>query len=360
MPKIIINEQEEISLAAFDVTENTVLIPMLYARDYVIDSEGNVEYTEVDAPASRLFTSAKVFRSVMGSHYISVDRQGNPDKSYVMAYELLLQGLNVVIKPIAFDNAAYTDNVLGLDEVYKILENAISVEGILDEFKNRNIFNLKFITTGAYANCGTIYVETIIDEETGEEREVEVKSTMYTIIRKLASDRGDALALIEYKEYFENEEELFDAINNTSTDSYDDLYAAAFFPWCNFTTSALAQELEFTMPACFAYLMAYANSVKFNANWFAAGGVNRGLIPNLIRPNFNVGESLMHVLQGDDVEGYNSLNLCVNPIYNAGVYGYKIWGNRVFNKLDGSLADRYMNFLNVRMLLCDIKKQIYH
>lgn len=32
MPIIKITEQEELSFAAFDVTENTVLIPMLYTR----------------------------------------------------------------------------------------------------------------------------------------------------------------------------------------------------------------------------------------------------------------------------------------------------------------------------------------
>lgn len=67
----------------------------------------------------------------------------------------------------------------------------------------------------------------------------------------------------------------------------------------------------------------------------------------------------MHTLQGDNELG-ETLKIMVNPIYNAGTYGYRIWGNRVVSKTSISQSDRYMNFLNVRMLLCDIKKQIFH
>ena len=82
---------------------------------------------------------------------------------------------------------------------------------------------------------------------------------------------------------------------------------------------------EYNMPASFAYLKAYANSVSKNANWFAASGVMRGEIPNLITPSFEVGESLMHVLQGDlPYDGSSYLSLRINPIYNAGTYGYRI------------------------------------
>ena len=34
MPRIDITEQEEATLTAFDITENVVLIPILYARNY--------------------------------------------------------------------------------------------------------------------------------------------------------------------------------------------------------------------------------------------------------------------------------------------------------------------------------------
>lgn len=60
MPNIKIREQEAVQLAAFDITENTVLVPMLYARSYDTTSEGDVVYSVT--PESKLFTSADYFR----------------------------------------------------------------------------------------------------------------------------------------------------------------------------------------------------------------------------------------------------------------------------------------------------------
>ena len=350
MPFININEVEEQSFAAFDVTENTVLIPMLYARDVIKDSEGNEQYAETDVPASKLYTSAKNLIADLRGHFVTVN--GEYDRSYVMAYELLLQGLNVVIKPIKYDNRLIGKEIEE-DKAYELLENAIIEENVLDEFESRNIFNIKFITTGGYANCMKEYY-------VSNEDELEPKlATSYVKLRELAEARGDAIALIEYGDFFESEEKLFNTINNTAGDVNGDYFSAAFFPWVHMTSTATGSTSQVLMPACFAYLMAYANSVRDNANWFAAAGVNRGIIPNLIKPSFEVGEALMHVLQGD--EGDLTLSsFVINPIYNAGTYGYKIWGNRVFSKNDTSYEDRYINFLNVRVLMCDIKKQIYH
>ena len=258
----------------------------------------------------------------------------------------------MVIKPLLYENATVGTD-LSEDEAYNLVEGCIN-NGDLDEFKNRNLFNIKFITTGGYANCGKTYEVTVDDEVTSK------TTTSYTAIRELAEARGDAIALIEFKDFVEDETELFYMIQEQYTpDGTGDLYSAAFFPWFNFTTIANNTQSTVLMPASFGYLMAYAESVKSNANWFAAAGTVRGYIPGLVKPSFDVGEALMHTLQGDEEAG-QQLNIMINPIYNAGTYGYRIWGNRVVNKTSSVLADRYMNFLNVRMLLCDIKKQIYH
>ena len=119
------------------------------------------------------------------------------------------------------------------------------------------------------------------------------------------------------------------------------------------------------MPAGFAYLMAYAYSIQTNASWWAAAGVMRGQIPQMVRPLFEIGDSLMHLLQGKDSnDDTNAIfrTIRLNPIMNTGSYGYRIWGNRMaapFKDLAGVYKTMYSEFLNVRMLLCDIKKQIY-
>lgn len=350
MPVIKISEQESTTFASFDATENAVLIPMLYARDYIIDSEGKVIYVENDDKGI-VYHSSQTFRQEMIDHKVYIDAEGSYDKSFVMAYELLLQGLTVVIKPIFFDNALYSQvgadgnriTVVDLETAYEIIEKAIVEDNILKEFEDRNLYNIKFISSGGYTNCST---------------QDHLDLTMCTVLKELAEARGDAIALVEYDQSFSDEESIIAAVNNSG--SANNMFAVGCLPWYIATTTATGSSVEMEMPACFGYLMAYANSVKFNSNWFAAAGVVRGYIPNFVSPSYEVGEALMHLLQCDEEAEGTKPDYVVNPIYNAGSYGYRIWGNRVLGGNDTILEDRFMNFLNVRILLCDIKKQIYH
>lgn len=402
MPVINIREQEEVSFTAFDATENVVLIPILYARDYDWipanpdnpDVPGFAKYKELQVP-SKKYTSYqefvsdfkaydeetkdfKFYRFIQHTENTEDLRTGKEiwgeiDRSYIMAYQLLLQGLSVVIKPLLFDNASFdkeeedsegikkkvkgTNTVVPLDEAYKIVNSCIlntytsnnendntdytKVNGI-EEFKDRNIFNIKFITSGGYANTGN-YTEGI-------------DLNSFDALNTVASLRGDAIALAEFRPLFIDQEDVLNELRNFYGN--ENYYAAAFFPWCDCRVTAINETKTYDMPASYCYLSAYANSVRSNANWFAAAGVSRGSVPGLVKPLFEVGEALMHILQGDPENNSTyRLNACINPIYNAGTYGYRIWGNRVIAE---RLKDLFMNFLNVRVLLCDIKKQIYH
>lgn len=77
MPIIDIYENEEISLAAFDATENCVLIPMLYPRDYTVDEEGKVQYNENANIPGKRYTSALKFRDdfISAQKVVTVDNQ---------------------------------------------------------------------------------------------------------------------------------------------------------------------------------------------------------------------------------------------------------------------------------------------
>lgn len=358
MPNIRISEQESSSIRAFDVTENTVLVPILYARTLVMESGARV-YTESANVPAKLFSSATAYASAFDSHvcYTAYDSDKNvltKDKTNAFIYDLLLAGLNVVVKPITFDNAAdqyHTDSALDVniniateETILELLEKAFE-DGALEEFKDRNLFNIKFITSGAYPNKGKV--------SSDDDAKI---LTMDKVMVDVAEERGDAIALVELRESFTSKEELLSELSTMSADT-GYMYASCFFPWCTMTTNAG----NVTMPACFAYLKAYASSVKQNANWFAASGVSRGQVPDLVTPSFDIGESLMHILQGD--VAYNNsvyLDIRVNPIYNAGTYGYRIWGNRTAWGSSSSNELKYQEFLNVRILLCDIKKQTFH
>ena len=350
MPVIKISEYENASFAAFDASENVALIPMLYYRSY----EGtypDVTYESYDDKGIK-YTSFKQFKEDMGDHYLMVDNE--IDKSYIMAYELLLQGMAVVIKPILFDNAAYDvvdsegtiieSRTISLENAYNILEDSIK-GGALEEFKDRNLFNIKFITSGGYANCGYLFE---YDEETPETEKINL--TSYNVLQGLAADRGDAIAFVEFRPTFKDQKSLLEEVDKAT----GSLLSVGFVPWCECTTTISNSMTTTEMPASYCYLNAYARSVQSNANWFAGAGVTRGRVPGMVKPLIDIGESLMHILQGD-TDGLQ--NVTINPIFNAGTYGYRVWGNRMLSK---NYQDLYMNFLNVRVLLCDIKKQIYH
>ena len=350
MPIIKISEYEEASFAPFDAAENVALIPMLYYRRY----EGtypDVTYESYDDRGIK-YTSFKQFKEDMGDHYLMVDNE--IDKSYIMAYELLLQGMAVVIKPILFDNAAYDvvdsegsksiERSITLDVAYEILENAVK-DGILEEFKDRNLFNIKFITSGGYANCGDLF--DYDDDVPSTER---ITLTSYNVLQGLAAERGDAIAFVEFRPTFKDQTRLLKEVDKAT----GTLLPVGFVPWCECNTTISNSATAIEMPASFCYLNAYARSVQSNANWFAGAGVTRGRVPGMVKPLIDIGESLMHILQGD-TDGLKYVT--INPIFNAGTYGYRVWGNRMLAK---SSQDLYMNFLNVRILLCDIKKQIYH
>ena len=339
MPKINIREQEAISFASFDATENNVLVPMVYIRSH-----------KEQLPSPTLFSNATDFKNLYRSKcsYLELDDEGHGtilDRTYFMVYELLLQGIGVIVAPIDGGEHDEDKDVLVDEDAQKSYLGDFNYNGFID----RNLYNIKFITSGAYSNIDT---------------------GVYDKMVTLAMNRGDAVALLELptsliddtgKEIeIKTAEDIVNAVHNISGLNYK--YAAITFPWCTFTTTALNRVKNITMPASFAYLMAYANSVKVNSNWFAAAGTIRGVIPNLVAPKVNVGEALMHFLQNDgEYTGSDQqLTVNINPVYNAGAYGYRIWGNKVAWKRSSAEESQYLEFLNVRILMCDIKKQIFH
>ena len=251
--------------------------------------------------------------------------------------------------------------------VWAFIEHLLNVEinnGLFEEFRDKNLYNIKFITTGAHANwC--------------------VEDACFTTLAEIAyggtpknsdkAGRGDAVALIELKNDIDlKNSDLITNLSNPKSSDYinpSQLYenSACFYPWGMYVMN-FSNNIKLEMPASFGYLMAYAYSIQVNEDWLAASGVSRGYIPNLASLNYLVGDSFMHVLQGDEYADANNetyLPIRINPIMFKGTYGNRVWGNRVFawsnEGMDSATNANisYKEYLNVRMLLCDIKKQIY-
>ena len=410
MPGIIIKEQEDLSLGQLSVIENVVLVP-LFVKEYLKDDNKKDKDVKV-----RKYTLYSRFKSEVrdiiplrfegdyenaptGYNFrIGVGKSAKyytVDESYFYITELLGMGLHVVVRFIGPDE--YGEGLFDVpseaseeESINSIIDNKLSElitggssenpYGIYEEFKDRNLYNLKFITSGAHANL-------FIDQEVYPHGLAE-KSYFNTLVN-VAARRGDALALIEIENDYDLEKGSFiDRENLESIFTVDDHryeFAACFYPWgiysMNFNEAYVANMKNHEMPGGFGYLMAFAYSIQVNEDWFAASGVSRGFIPNLVSLNYEVGDSFMHVLQSDEAKWFDRddvlaeadiyeeglyLPIRINPIMFKGAYGNRVWGNRTFSFLgeDGIWAGSRSNisfreYLNVRMLLCDIKKQIY-
>lgn len=357
MSQIIINEQEQVGYNSFDATENIVLVPLFTTK------------TGVDSDRAQLFSTLKEFRAVYPDEEGAPKLNSEKDKSYFFIRELLNAGLKVVVKPFKSDTE--TAN-LSLKQLVNYRVGA----GLFDEFGSKNLWNIKFITTGYWPNRFVSDEELEESSESSESSETPAAQDVgcYGTLIKLASDRNDCVAVIEFDDE-DLEPEKFLKIINKEQAGDDYRYGVCSYPSIKVNLVTLAGttirkndniDVPTAMPAAFGYLMAFANSVRTNANWFAASGIIRGVIPNLVDVKYDVTDAQMEIMQDGPFEGTDTgdRDTCwkVNPIMRMGTYGIRLWGNRVIASGSNRGVPKltFSDFLNVRMLLCDLKKQIYH
>lgn len=332
MPNIIIKENYVESPTQLSVTDNTVLVPILVGADSGL--------------SMKLYTTYKTFTEDYSAKKITFE-DGAIDRSYIFAAELLRLGLYIVALPVEFTGNTYAGAVTAIN-------TEMAKSDIIEAVSTKNLFDIKFITTGGYPN--------ILFKASGSDYTLD--TCCYASLLKMAANRTDGIALLELPEDFDN-------TNNTTflkklTDCFPSQvangeYGACFYPHINVNLINYGDYGQATswMPATFGYLAAFANMVRTNAPWFSAAGVIRGVIPNLIETKFEVTEAQKTALQYTTADGDQTLFICVNPIMNIHGYGHVIYGNRTFAaplKVDGL---SFKNFLNVRCLLSIIKKQIY-
>jgi len=336
MPQIRIDEKEVVSSSALDITDNVVFVPVFTKSEKL-------------SGKFKLYGNFSDFAKDFGNNNIvkySYVEEGQPiarsnERSYVYAYECLLNGLKVLAYGV-YTADDFVDTTITVEGQPVIKPAELQASIVMDEVLNgddsplislrdKNLYNVKFITSGGY------------------------QSPQEAMIAA-AAGRGDCLALLDLDEKVS----VSNLLESSSTMVHGSIFASCFFPWCtfNFSNEITAQNQtnstsDYLLPGSLAYLLAYGRSVQSNANWFAASGVTRGVVPSLVAPVEEITEAQMHKLQGDE----GTLSFYVNPIMMVGSYGYKVWGNRT--TLVNSSVDSYFKYLNIRMLLCDIKKTLY-
>ena len=156
----------------------------------------------------------------------------------------------------------------------------------------------------------------------------------------------------------------------TTTVSNGLSYSAAFTPAFNTTDELFkysngSATVYYTIPASFGFLFAYARAIQNNPEWYSAAGSFRGLITELSDVTYHYGYAECEQLQGRsktdgtiDLDGSgDNVGSAINPITYVDPFGTIVWGDRTFIVNDG--ATKASSFLNVRNLVCILKKALY-
>ena len=362
MPSIIINDRDLTTVAVGGLLDNVVYIPGVLGKN----KDGEDAPTLSGKP--ELFLTLSDFKNKIGKE--------PKDLSYIMAEELLIQGLPALYE--AFESA---DNLVSsLAAKPSTDASAPFSQTAFERLADKAEYPVKYITGGGYEDC--MVQPTGVP---GWNNSIAIINNMITCAVK----RGDAVALIDHAKFADNltasekiskiRTDLPPYLNGRKSDELS--YASAFAP-CGCYTLSTAWKLssdaaatkERWLPASFGYLLALAKSIKNNPNWFAIAGINRGIVPQLVDVDVEISRSVS--------EAYLQSNAApsINPIIayrnNADKY-YTIWGNRTLtlNQADISAVakpeffqkpatdlpsnTRASSYLNVRQLVCDLKKVLY-
>lgn len=208
------------------------------------------------------------------------------------------------------------------------------------------------------------YME-IVETTSGNPKSTTIAGDM----RKLASTRGDCVALIDHPD--EPDASLtgtgsyFEDFNTWANDDKESTYCAAFTPWVNinyptYDNTGMIVSDHISMPPSFAYLSALANSIKTNASWLAVAGAARGQIPGLYsKKPLNINTTLTNAIAEGVYQNRDSVS--INAITNIKPFGNRIWGNRTlkYNSATGEANLTATSFLNIRNMISDVKKVVY-
>lgn len=222
------------------------------------------------------------------------------------------------------------------DDEFTVSDFYAAIAGDLENLKSKGTYPaLKFITTGAYPSF-------------------ETTANIDAKLLEVASARGDCVALIDHipdsKRELTGDGSVIKAVEDKAYTNPE--YGAMFTP-AGIYANQVTQNV--IMVASFGYIIAYAVSVQSNPTWLAAAGAQRGKVSNLVR------ELAKGKLTDAVIDTYQARNskASINPITEIKPYGELVWGNRTLknNQAEGGLTAQ--SFLNIRSLLCDLKKVIY-
>ena len=244
----------------------------------------------------------------------------------------------------------FTDASSGMNELVAGIGCSYRVVSVINEcpLLDKDSLRVKYLTTGGYPSF--------------EYDRAKICQQMANV----ASTRGECIAVIDHTDYPGRDllgmNSMFyqaQSILSNDLSAVQQGYTTLFTPWGNYSLSAnygvgVETSEGFAFPGSFAYFQCLAASIVSNPSWFAIAGATRGRVPHLIsiRLNAPITNSIANAYQTETA-------LSINPITYINPYGQCIWGNRTV--LDNSIkrGTTALSFLNIRNMVCDIKKQLY-
>lgn len=364
-------------------------------QNYPTQSSSTLGFAEDDIPAVKMFN------------------QGEPDPSYIYAKELLTAGFQIIYESFNVTDQAISvtdlyDGLIGKSQyittapeyaagqtyekdtivkvttavgtsyetiIYKALEKItnspaeidvdkwVEIDTTEDAFSPSSYlvdtqeYSFKYLTTGGYPNWN--YGGGVLSQ----------------MMLTLCATRGDSIAFIDHTNNQDRKvtgpKSVYASINSWNPGFGE--YGTMITPWGhygllnnypNVTTAVNAStQYGYALPGSFAYFKALGNALRGNESWLAVAGVTRGFVPNLNSlcvPKGILSNSIADSFQSD-LTNPNLVNpsISINAITNIKSYGYCIMGNRTAQVVTAINASKASNFLNLRNLMCTIKKQIY-
>ena len=245
----------------------------------------------------------------------------------------------------------------------------ITSVSIYEKLLDRWTYNFKYLTCGGYSTL-TIANTSSFDEK--------ILPQMLIV----CGVRGDAIALIDTPENIKLET-VYSYINNLSKESNSYKvqsggphvvetityttpqnrleestlkYGAIIGPVGIYELSAVANPKTIKLPGSFGYLKCLANAINTykSPNYFAIAGVTRGKVPSLKSLDTDVPGAVAELVQQKTTG-----QISINPIANVQGYGLCIWGNRTLYPNQASDQLIASSFLNIRVMVADVKKTIY-
>ena len=228
-------------------------------------------------------------------------------------------------------------------------EYAIYAENVPGSLSEISTHNIKYITSGGYP--------TYEYSRTTGSGVNETTVTIAQLMTTLASTRGDAIAFIDHTDNaarpLTGDNSVYGTLKSGFLAGTTASFGTMITPWGVYDTT---ESSNVSLPGSFGYFVALARALRTYPSWLPIAGVVRGLIPTL--KSLNTNKPLTNAVADSYQAAVNSTanDISINAITYINDQGYSVWGNRTMSNVSNGFATV---FLNMRNLICDVKKQAF-